>query len=61
MNLLDFSAMFRDKGGRIQTASLQEDCLTDPDKLAEILDSVKDEAGYAALCWIWLEEHKKSC
>ena len=55
MDLEDFAALFRDKGGRIKTIARQD--LTAPNCRKELLDSVLDEAGYAALCAIWCEEN----
>ena len=54
IDLGDFAAMFRDKGGRIRTAACQYTNLTSVHK--ELIDSVIDEAGYSALLSIWLVE-----
>ena len=49
----DFVALWRDKAGRIKTAA---PLTRTPAVLAEMQDSVRDIAGYAALFIIWMQE-----
>lgn len=53
MDLDDLASMFRDKGGRVRTCARQD--LSLPAVRRELLDSIIDEAGYAALGAIWVE------
>jgi hypothetical protein len=54
MSAGEIAAMFRDKGGRILTASRQD--TSDWGVRRELIDACLDEAGYGALMSIWLEE-----
>jgi len=55
MDLSDFATMFRNKGDRIRTIATTCD-LTEASSRRDLCDSILDEAGWAALAAIWVEE-----